>query len=272
MSALTQFGLATSERATGARGGGIVRLIRSQFIRCHALQFINDSLTVFVTVFATMFPIVNPLGGAPIFLNFVTDCSPEIKRKLARSVAVNSCVLMLASMLIGPKLLLFFGISLPVLKIAGGAVVTAMGWGLLNQAPRAKGDASESTRINDATAMSHAFYPLTLPLTVGPGSVATAIALVASRSQASIFNGDAVVNIETEISAMVGGVIAVVAVSVAVYIAYWKASDVERLLGESGTNVFTRLFAFILLAIGVQIVWGGMHSLFLEVLNDWPRP
>ncbi len=217
-----------------------------------------------------MFPIVNPLGGAPIFLSLVSDCSPDVKRKLAKTVGINSCILMLASMMIGPKLLLFFGVSLPILQIAGGAVVATMGWNLLNQAPKSADEPGGVLRINDATALRHTFYPLTLPLTVGPGSIATAIALVASRTQSSIFSVDSVFNLERELSSIIGALLGVLAVSVAVYIAYWKAADVERLLGENGTNVLTRLFAFILLAIGVQIVWGGLHGLLLEVIKELP--
>ena len=84
----------------------------------------------FVAVFTALFPVINPLGDGPIFLNMVQGCSDQVKNKLARSVSINCFVLLLVSMLIGPQLLMFFGISLPALKIAGGAVVIGMGWNL----------------------------------------------------------------------------------------------------------------------------------------------
>ena len=95
---------------------------------------LSIAFATFVAVFAALFPIVNPLGDGPIFLNMVQGCSQAVRNKLAVSVSINSFILLLASMVIGPQLLLFFGISLPALKLAGGAVVIAMGWHLLNQA------------------------------------------------------------------------------------------------------------------------------------------
>ena len=89
---------------------------------------LSATFSAFVAVFAALFPVVNPLGDGPIFLNMVQGCSKEVRKKLARRVSINCFFLLFGSMLIGPQLLLFFGISLPALKLAGGAVVIAMGW------------------------------------------------------------------------------------------------------------------------------------------------
>ena len=87
----------------------------------------------FILVFAALFPIINPLGGGPIFLNLVQGCSQSVRTKLALGVSISSFFMLLGAMLIGPQLLLFFGISLPALKLAGGLVVIAMGWNLLKR-------------------------------------------------------------------------------------------------------------------------------------------
>lgn len=229
------------------------------------MQFVHESLSVFVIVFATLFPVINPLGGAPIFLNLTQDCSVEVRKKLARSISTNSFVMLIVAMLVGPQLLLFFGISLPVLKVAGGLVVAVMGWNILNdgssKSSNRDGDASE---INDSTAIKSVFYPLTLPLTVGPGSLATVIALVVNNKKSTGFD------IAYELSAIVGALLGICAVTLSIYVAYREASRIKRVLGENGTNVLMRLFAFILLAIGIQIMWGGINELLLEVIKELP--
>jgi multiple antibiotic resistance protein len=112
------------------------------------------ALASFVAVFAALFPVVNPLGDGPIFLNMVQGCSQEVRNRLARSVSINAFFLLLVSMLIGPQILLFFGISLPALKLAGGAVVIGMGWGLLNQKSSSDKDPDGSAGITDESRRS----------------------------------------------------------------------------------------------------------------------
>lgn len=217
------------------------------------------ALASFVAVFAALFPIVNPLGDGPIFLNMVEGCSEKVRNKLAVSVSINSFILLLASMIIGPQLLLFFGISLPALKLAGGAVVIAMGWHLLNQAAPTGHETDQSTGITDATAASSAFFPLTMPLTVGPGSIATAISLVAA------FASEKGQPLEVVIPAIIGALVGLIALSISVYVIYRESSAIQRFFGNNGTIVLMRLFSFILLTIGVQIFLGGINGFSVEL-------
>ena len=226
---------------------------------------LSTALASFVAVFAALFPVINPLGDGPIFLNMVQGCSESVRNKLARSVSINCFFMLLGSMLIGPQLLLFFGISLPALKLAGGAVVIAMGWNLLNQQSGSDKGASGSAGITDETSAGSAFFPLTMPLTVGPGSIATAIALVASYQDGSGFS------IAKELPAVIGAVAALFALSLTIYLIYRESSGIQRVFGVNGTNVLMRLFAFILLAIGVQIFLGGLEG-FAEDLHKLFSP
>jgi multiple antibiotic resistance protein len=179
--------------------------------------------------------------------------------KMITLVSFNCFFLLFGSMLIGPQLLLFFGISLPALKLAGGAVVIAMGWNLLNQQNSSDHNSSSSSGITDATAAGSAFFPLTMPLTVGPGSIATAISLAAAAQDGKDFHWLA------ELPAVIGAISALVVLSLVVYLVYRESSGIQRLLGTSGTNVLMRLFAFILLAIGVQIFLGGLNGYALDL-------
>ena len=219
----------------------------------------STALTTFIAVFAALFPVINPLGDGPIFLNLVQGCSEEVKNRLARSVSINCFVLLLGAMLVGPKLLLFFGITLPALKLAGGAVVIAMGWNLLNQQGSSDHNTGSSNGITDATADGSAFFPLTMPLTVGPGSIATAISLVAAQQDEKSFH------FLDELPAVIGATLALVALSLVIYLVYRESAGIQRLLGANGTNVLMRLFAFILLAIGVQIFLGGLNGYAIDL-------
>ena len=215
----------------------------------------------FITVFAALFPIINPLGGGPIFLNMVQGCSQPVRNKLALGVGISSFFMLLGSMLIGPELLLFFGITLPALKLAGGLVVIAMGWNLLNQKSTPKDGGDNSTGITDLNANNSVFFPLTMPLTIGPGSIATSISLMAGARHGQNYSYAA------ELPALAGGLLGLVVLSVTIYIVYSQSSNIQRLLGENGTNVLMRLFAFILLAIGVQIFLGGIEGFSGDLLK-----
>lgn len=208
--------------------------------------------TTLLTVGA-LFPIVNPLGTAPIFLSLTKGYAPATRSLLARRIAVNGFILMVASILIGTYILAFFGISLPVVQVGGGMVVIATGWGLLHR----KDEEREQTAaaVSQSAIAARAFYPLTLPLTVGPGTISVAITLGANRPD------DAALRWPLLLATLIGPAL----VALGIYLSYRYAENVERVLGETAMNVFLRLSSFILLCIGVQILWNGIASLLRSV-------
>jgi multiple antibiotic resistance protein len=215
---------------------------------------IVDFIQVFVLTFASLFPIVNPIGDAPIFL-MLTQRYPQSAREiLARKIAAYGFALLAGSFLFGSEILSFFGITLYVVQIAGGLVVASTGWRLLNQADEeTASEAKEPGSLENA--LQHAFYPLTLPITVGPGSISVAITLGAhlrSRAGPGFERGYPA----HFISALIG----MLAICLLVYICYGNAARLVEMLGKSGTNILIRLSAFILLAIGFQIMWNGLTS------------
>jgi multiple antibiotic resistance protein len=199
-------------------------------------------------VFAALLPIVNPFGGAPLFLAMTADCTPDERASLARRVAVNAFVLLIASVATGSYVLEFFGLSVPVVQVAGGLVVSAFGWSLLQHPGPVDVKPSPRPAIPIG---SRAFYPLTLPLTVGPGSISVAITIGANYPQSVrslLINGP-------------GMLIGVLLVSATVFVAYRYADRIGRVIGDTGMAVLLRLSAFILLCIGVQILWNGVRGL-----------
>jgi multiple antibiotic resistance protein len=213
----------------------------------------NDVLSAFLLTFAGPFPIVNPFEAAPFFLGLTAGMSSAERRVLARKAAVNGFALLLGSMVLGPWLLEFFGIELPVVRIAGGLVVTALGWKLLSQENWSDHGSSGVQPGTERTVGS--FYPLTMPLTVGPGSMSVAIT-IGSRKPPTL---------ERHYTEMVlhaiGALSGVIAIAITIYIAYRFAEAFARILGATGLEVMVRLSAFILMCIGIEIIWNGYSAL-----------
>ena len=205
--------------------------------------------SAFLLVFAGLFPIVNPVGNAPIFLSLTRHCSPSERHALAGRVAVHCFFLLLGSLLIGSYVLEFFGISLPALRVAGGLVVTSFGWQLLHA-----GIGADQRDAGDAGHPIDVFYPLTMPLTVGPGSISVAITLGTQRPRP--------LPDVSQIGLLIGAAVAgLAAIGVSIYLCYRFAERIVALFGARGTDVVIRLSAFILLCIGIQILWTGARSL-----------
>ena len=206
-----------------------------------------------VLTFVTLFPVVNPIGDAPIFLSLTRRYPQSAQKLLARKIAAYGFVLLAVSFLFGSVILDFFGISLPVIQIAGGLVLAATGWSLLNERDDASPGKESPETLEDA--LEHAFFPLTLPITVGPGCISIAITLGAHlRHQAG--TGFEHGYPRHFLAALVGMAL----LCFLVMVCYGNADRLVRVLGKSGTSILTRLSAFILLAIGVQIMWNGLTS------------
>jgi multiple antibiotic resistance protein len=213
--------------------------------------FASEAINSFLLVYAALFSIVNPLGGAPIFLSLTRRFPLRVRRALAGRIAFNGFLLLLGSLFVGSHVLEFFGLTLPVVRVAGGLVVTSAGWTLLNQETDTRPAPPAETAGGEEP---DAFYPLTMPLTVGPGSITVAITLGSQRPQGASGIRD--------LALIAGGAVAgLVAIALTIYVCYRSAERLERVLGKTGTNVMLRLSAFILVCIGIQICWAGVSEL-----------
>jgi len=207
---------------------------------------------LFVT--AALFPIVNPLGMAPIFLSYTAGVGAGTRDQLARRIAYNSFILAAVSLIAGSHLLHFFGLSLPAVQIGGGLVVAATGWRTLNRG--ADDPERRAPTPSPEAVLASAFYPLTMPLTVGPGSIAVMLAIGSNAPAASAGN-------DYLLPEALGGLAGVAIVALSVYVSYRYAEPILRRLGDSGINVLLRLSAFILLCLGVQILLNGYRAVGL---------
>jgi multiple antibiotic resistance protein len=215
-------------------------------------MLLTTSVAAFLLAFPALFSIVNPFGGAIIF-NEVTALQTHAQRvALARRVAIYSTFVMLVSLWGGSYILSFFGISLDALRIAGGIVVATRAYEMLS-APDSQSDRKEreAKPVGEAVSedlVGYAFFPLTLPFTTGPGTIAVAVSLGTARpdkfAQAATFYG--------------GASAAVLAMAVLIWVSYTTADRMASILGPSGQQVVSRIAAFLLLGIGVQIALSGI--------------
>jgi len=210
-------------------------------------------LKALVLVPVTLLPIINPLSTAPVFAATVGN-NQSLAKRLARQVAINSWFVVVTSILIGTYVLAIFGISLPVVRLGGGLLVAATAWRMLH---RTDDDEVHAAAAEKASEMSYAeivrrsFFPITFPLTTGPGTIAASIAL------GSQIPTTPVLYLAGAIVAAAGAVL----VSAVLYLIFRNSARVLAWLGEIGMLVLMRLMAFILLCIGIQIMWNGWAEL-----------
>jgi multiple antibiotic resistance protein len=207
-----------------------------------------------ILILSALFPIVNPLGGSPIFLSLTQQYPAPARRALARSVAINSFFLLVGSYLIGIYILDFFGISLPVVQVGGGLIVVSTGWTMLKRRDdEERGEVQRNVQPQDT--FRHAFYPLTLPLTVGPGSISVAITLGANVPRH--YGADLLL----VLTALVGSVV----IALSIFVCYGFADRLAHILGATAMSVIMRLSSFLLVCIGIQIMWNGISALLASL-------
>lgn len=212
-------------------------------------------------ILSALFPIVNPLGGAPIFLTMTRDYSGRDRLTLAWRVSVNSFFLLICSCLVGTHILTFFGISIPVVQVGGGLVVISTGWVMLMHSDEDDGRTTRDRKnVKPGDEFKNAFYPLTLPLTVGPGSISVAITLGANIPRHHGWN------IPGLLAVLLGSVI----IAVTIFLCYGFSDRLARALGATAMSIIMRLSSFLLVCIGVQILWNGAKALLGGLTSTAP--
>ncbi len=200
-----------------------------------------DSATL-ITAFITMFVVIDPIGLAPLFVAL----TPGATHRERRAIGIRACLtgggLLLLFGLFGEAVLGFAGISLPAFRIAGGILLflTALDMLFERRTQRRRG---QSSKADDPSV-----FPLATPLIAGPGAIASIILLTGQA-------GD-----DAAAGAAVFGVVALVLALV--FLAFLLGGVIERVLGETGINVVTRLFGMLLAALSVQFVIDGLQAVY----------
>ena len=217
---------------------------------------LGSVIGAFLLAFPALFSIVNPIGAALIFNEVTADRTREERHRIASRIAFYSAIVLMTSLWLGGYILNFFGISLAALRIAGGLVVAIRAWSLLMQpAVHEQRKASAASPAQD-TEDDIAFFPLTMPFTTGPGTIAVAIALSSQRPSSGI-----------GVLPFFGGMtLAALCIAGSVWLFYRWSDRVVAILGDGGARVVSRLIAFLLLCVGVQIIVTGLTGVTETIL------
>jgi multiple antibiotic resistance protein len=215
----------------------------------------SEAINAFLLGFPALFSIVNPISGAFIFRSVTSGRTPEMRARLARLVALNALGVMMGALWAGSYVLAFFGITLAALRVAGGLVVALSGWGLLN-APEQREDRKQEQAASAEEGEDIALFPLTIPFTTGPGTISVAVALGAGHPR--LFAGLGWF--------FLGMTAAAAAMTLTIWFTYRYAEKLTELMGPTGTRTITRMSAFLLLCIGVQILITGVEDVLGPLL------
>jgi len=200
--------------------------------------------------FSALLPLVNPLGTALVLLGIIGNAPPAVYRTLARKIAIATTIFLLSIEAAGTVLLKFFGISLPVVQVSGGLVLATMGWKLLNEVqPEVK---EKPPEVDVRTLEQQVFYPLSFPITAGPGCIVVMVTLSAHASLKGLL---------PSVAAYAGIAAAVVMVCILVFLCYARAPNFAARISPQTVHGILRLIAFVLLCIGVQITLNGVEAI-----------
>ena len=213
-------------------------------------NFVAEVAAFFLLAFPALFSIINPFAGAFIFLAATRHMSQPVRNQLARQVAIYSFFLLNISMVVGAVVLRIFGISIPVLRVAGGIVISLSAWKMLNVGDDTEEREAAVEEAGDRAVDRMAFYPLTMPVTTGPGTISVAIALGVGETadrQPLIF--------------VVQALLTTGLICLLVYALYKSSNRISQAVGSTGTTVIAKLSAFLLFCIGIQVLWTGIAEL-----------
>ncbi|HEX8816612.1 MAG TPA: MarC family protein [Terriglobales bacterium] len=200
----------------------------------HILRDLPGAATA---TFLALFPIVNPLGAIPIFFSLTDNFTPQERRSSALKTSIYVIAILVTFAFFGRFVLAFFGISLQVLRIAGGLIVAHTAWNMVTASSRVTSAESKEAFTKEDISLT----PMAMPLLSGPGSIGVIMGLAAETGQFSY----------------VGMIIGIVALGLSVYLCLQLGGPFVKRLGPNAMGAINRIFGFLILAIAVQLIWDG---------------
>lgn len=204
-------------------------------------------MDLFIITFTALFSVINPIGTVPVFLALTQEDSKASKNKTALWASINVFIILVVSFLVGKYILQFLGISIDVLRIAGGIIICTSGFGLLSGTFSKKRGVNKKV-TNDAQQRSDiAITPLAIPMMAGPGSMSLLIAMYQDYPN---FNDKLII------------IAAVFVLCIISFIILRSANVISKLLGASGIVAISRIIGFLVLAIGIQYIVNSLLNIF----------
>lgn len=201
-----------------------------------------DILTFTGIAFSLLFPLINPIGGVPAFSSLTSHDTPEFRKGQAMKTSITVIIILLTFLFIGKLLLELFGINMGVLKIAGGLIVANTAWEMVTSKADSQSDAQMKNANKDIS-----FMPMAMPILSGPGAIGAVIGLSTSAAHYEDY---------------IGFVIGIVLIGLVTYLCLFLSIPLMNKLGKNGINVLTRMMGFFILAIAVNLVYGGITLLW----------
>lgn len=195
--------------------------------------------------FGAFFAIMNPFVNLPIFLALTAGFTVAQQRTLALKITIFSAIMCAIILLAGQQIIGFFGITVDQFRIAGGVVLAHIAWSMLNGSEIAShhGTDKEQDHMQDLSGL--AFYPITFPMIVGPGTIATLIIYAGhAKGVVGLFG--------------IGGVVALILSML--FVVLFFASFFGKVLTDTMRVIMTRLMGMILLAIAVEMIVAGTKA------------
>lgn len=199
----------------------------------------------FLIILSTLLPILDPFGGCMFFLALTPGITDEQRAMMTRRIVLYSAIILFASLFAGTLILSFFGISMGILRMCGGLLICSAGWKNLNAPSRVDQPVEVEPTQSTEKLLGMTFYPITLPLTMGPG----VISVICSLGTGIFTDG---------MEAFIGMMLACVVALAVVYFCYRNCDRIGRAAGKAGADALSRIFSFILICLGTGVFWKGL--------------
>lgn len=204
-------------------------------------------MDLFIFTFGALFSVMNPIGSVPIFLSLTQDDSKRSKKRTALWTSINVLIILIVSFFAGRYILNFFGISIDVLRIAGGLIICMSAYGLLMGATGKQRGVSKKVTSDAQHRSDVSLTPLAIPMMAGPGAMSLLIAMYQD------YPGylDKVIIIS-----------AILVSCLSIFIVLRSSNYISKLLGASGIVAVSRIVGFLVMAIGIQYIINSLLIIF----------
>ncbi len=221
----------------------------------------QEVIYTFLSSFMALFPVMNPISSGFIINGFLEGLDDDLRKTAIKKIIVNCLLIGIGSLIAGHLILLLFGLAVPVIQLGGGIIICKAGLEWLSDSGASKIEKTESTvnKINPDDFEKKLFYPISFPISLGPGSISVIFTLMAAASVSGNW-------LKTGLNYFFI-ILAILALLIILYLFLSQGNRLMKKLGRSGNMIINKMVAFITFCIGIQIAIVGISKIFhLNVL------
>lgn len=203
-------------------------------------------MDLFIYLFVALFSVLNPLGTVPIFVGLTQNDSKQERSRISLWTSINVFLILIISFFIGKYVLIFFGISIDSLRIAGGLIIVSSGFSLLSGKFNKKRGINKKIESEAQNRNDIALTPLAMPMLAGPGSISLLITFYQEHNTTN---------------ELIIATIAILVIAFTIFIILRSAHYLAQILGASGIVAISRIIGFIVVAIGIQYIVSALINI-----------